>query len=356
MQVVMQWTGGKADVLRQALRMTIEGFAQHLKIAPRTVSNWRKFPKTVPQSAVQSALDEALERAPDRAKVQFALVMGEGGDPSNGLRLPDASGVDPDEQDRVRGVFRAPSRLDGATVEHLSRGLYAQRHAEDGLGARVMIGPITAQLDMLVSLLRDTSGPHQPALMQLVANWTTFVGWLHTALREFPAADARFVDAEGMSDEINDGELASTATSYQGYIALLQGRYRAAIRATTAAIGTPGAHSVQVAYDTLQAAQSYAGLGDVREAGNLLLQASDLVTIAGEPPESLYWYTKPFLRMNIGLTQHSIGRDRDAVESLTSGIAGLPPEQQGAEWMGEYRLALDHASEGADEAPAHEQD
>jgi hypothetical protein len=263
----------------------------------------------------------------------------------------DAVGPDPDERARMRGVLGAPSRLDAATVAHLTQGLSGQRHAEDSLGPAVMIGPMKAQLDMLTTVLRNASGPHKPALMHLVANWTTFIGWLHTALREYPEADATFATAEEMSDELGDGILASTATSYRGYLALLQGRYRAAIRDTAAALATPGAHPTQLAYDTLQSAQAHAGLDDVRGAKNLLHRASDLVTDAGEPPESLYWYTEPFLRMNIGLAQHAIGEYRDAADSIRSGIAELPADQQNAEWLDQYRRALDYATGQADGPP-----
>jgi tetratricopeptide (TPR) repeat protein len=116
-------------------------------------------------------------------------------------------------------------------------------------------------------------------------------------------------------------------------------------------LAAPGAHPVQIAYDTLQAAQAYAGLGDIREAKSLLHRASDLVTDAGEPPESLYWYTEPFLRMNIGLTQHAVGMHRDAVDSLTSGIDALPADQQNAEWLDEYQQALDYAEVARDGPP-----
>jgi hypothetical protein len=93
----------------------------------------------------------------------------------------------------------------------------------------------------------------------------------------------------------------------------------------------------------------------MREAKNLLHRASDLVTSAGEPPESLYWYTEPSLRMNIGLTQHAVGMHRDAVDSLTTGIAGLPADQQNAEWLDEYQEALNYA-EAATDAPPPSQD
>lgn len=45
-------------------------------------------------------------------------------------RTPDALGPNPDEQARIRSVLRAPSHLDGATVAHLTQGLYGQRRAE----------------------------------------------------------------------------------------------------------------------------------------------------------------------------------------------------------------------------------
>lgn len=328
--------------------MTKESFAEHLQVNVRTVGYWRARPETVPQSAVQKALDRALEGAPESAQAKFLLLLEGAGAQEGPLRSNLNTGLSPDERERVKGVLNAPARLDVATIGNLTQALYAQRHAEDSLGPGIMVAPMTAQLEAYESLLRESSGPHRTELVHLVANWTTFIGWLHTALREYPKADELFAKAEELSDEIGDGILASTATSYRGYIALLQGRYRAAARATTAALGTPGAHPTQVAYDTLQAGQAYARMGDLGEAKNLLHRASDLVTNAGDPPESLYWYTEPFLRMNIGLTQHSIGQHRDAVDSLSSGIAELPADQRSAQWVAEYQEALDLSHARAD--------
>jgi hypothetical protein len=75
-QVITSWTGGHADALRQALRMTNESFAEHLSVSARTVAYWRKRPGITPQPAAQETLDAALERAPDRAKAQFAMLVG----------------------------------------------------------------------------------------------------------------------------------------------------------------------------------------------------------------------------------------------------------------------------------------
>jgi tetratricopeptide (TPR) repeat protein len=367
MQVIAQWTGGHADALRRSLRMGNESFAHYLGVVPRTVANWRKTPEMIPQPRQQEILDTALDKAPERAKAQFATLVSEmssqavGTDPLSApvdtvAISPEARGLDPDEQARVRGVLLKPSRLDKATVANLTRVLYGQRHAEDTFGPGMLIVPMKAQLDTLVTVLREASGPHKDALMHLVADWMTFTGWLHTALREYPEADAEFAMSEEMSDELGDGILASNATSFRGYLAMLQGRHRAAIRATAAALGTPGVHPAQVAYDTLQMAQAYAGLGDVREAKRILHRASDVVTNAGEPPELVYWYTEPFLRMNIGLAQHAIGQYRDAVDSIRAGIAELPADQQNAEWVEDYRKALDCATGKSDAFPGNHPD
>ncbi len=47
MNMVASWTGGRADTLRQALRMTNEAFAEHLGVAVRTVAYWRARPDVI---------------------------------------------------------------------------------------------------------------------------------------------------------------------------------------------------------------------------------------------------------------------------------------------------------------------
>ena len=77
MDVVASWTGGHADALRQALRMTNEAFAEYLGVAVRTVAYWRKRSEIEPQPAMQAILDTALARAPERVRAQFWLLVAE---------------------------------------------------------------------------------------------------------------------------------------------------------------------------------------------------------------------------------------------------------------------------------------
>ena len=76
---------------------------------------------------------------------------------------------------------------------------------------------------------------------RLLAEWMSLVGWLHTAVRKDSRALALFADAEDLADEAGDGAIAATAASFRGYLARLQGRPRGAIRASAAALATPGA-------------------------------------------------------------------------------------------------------------------
>lgn len=196
-------------------------------------------------------------------------------------------------------------------------------------------------------VLRDASGPYRDDLGRVVAEWISFVGWLHTAVRLDDQAIDLFKRAEDLADDVGDGVTAAVATSFRGYVAQLQGNPRSVIRASAAAIATPGAHPTQQVMDMLLTAQGYADLGDKEQARRFLDQAADLAGDAGAPPRAVYWYTEPFFRLNIGLAQLAIGEYRDAATSLRSGIEDLPSDQRGADWLHPYQRALAEAEERA---------
>lgn len=74
MEIVEQWTGGRAAALQAAMRETNEGFAKLLDVAPRTVAAWRAHPDMVPSLEMQQLLDVAYERAPEAVRARFALL------------------------------------------------------------------------------------------------------------------------------------------------------------------------------------------------------------------------------------------------------------------------------------------
>jgi tetratricopeptide (TPR) repeat protein len=58
--------------------MTVEGFAEKLGTAVRTVANWESRPDIVPTLTLQEALDTALESAPAPVRARLALLLADG--------------------------------------------------------------------------------------------------------------------------------------------------------------------------------------------------------------------------------------------------------------------------------------
>jgi hypothetical protein len=154
MQVITSWTGGQADALRQALRMTNESFGEHLGVAARTVANWRKNPAIIPTPAVQETLDSALERAGDRAKAQFAALIGQAehdrpSDHVESFELPGGAllgaspGASPEFGDsdylqsirrHIREIVALDNRFGGADLVRLSTRFFRTIHKQLGTG------------------------------------------------------------------------------------------------------------------------------------------------------------------------------------------------------------------------------
>ncbi|SFT31845.1 NUDIX hydrolase [Streptomyces sp. ok210] len=74
MNVIDTWTGRTACALQAALRMTNEGFAEHLGVAVRTVAGWHRSPDIVPRPEMQLALDTIYERANEHVQRRFSLL------------------------------------------------------------------------------------------------------------------------------------------------------------------------------------------------------------------------------------------------------------------------------------------
>lgn len=78
MVAVQVWTGREACALRGALRLSVRAFAEHLGVAPRTVSKWEHFGEsTRPQPDTQAILDTALNQASPDAQLRFEVLLNE---------------------------------------------------------------------------------------------------------------------------------------------------------------------------------------------------------------------------------------------------------------------------------------
>lgn len=61
--VVGRWTGREIRALREALRMTVTAFAEHLGVSSKTVSGWERTGSMPLRMDTQAVLDETLTRA-----------------------------------------------------------------------------------------------------------------------------------------------------------------------------------------------------------------------------------------------------------------------------------------------------
>lgn len=243
-------------------------------------------------------------------------------------------------------------------VKALMDVLSAQRRLDDALGSAALLTPTLAQLESVRSLAGSAQGEVGKKLCGVTAEWMTFTGWLHASLRRDREAMALFAEAEELADEAGDPVTAALAMSFRGYVARQRENWPGVVRASIAARESPGAHYTQRVFDTLQAAQGYAGLSKVteshrysEEARRLLGQASDMIEdMTGdraEPPPAVYWYNQSFFRMNLGMAYYDLGYAAEAVENLTAGFSGLPEEHRKTEWAQEYRDVLRRATETA---------
>jgi DNA-binding transcriptional regulator YiaG len=73
---VGRWTGRESRALREALRMSVRVFAEHLGVGVSAVSGWEHRSTPAPPSlATQAVLDQALKLADADAKTRFCLIL-----------------------------------------------------------------------------------------------------------------------------------------------------------------------------------------------------------------------------------------------------------------------------------------
>lgn len=198
-------------------------------------------------------------------------------------------------------------------------------------------------------MLKGARGPHRDRLAEVASEFVQFGGWMLAQARRDSEAVELLNDALELADEIGNGTLAAQALNFKRYIARQQGRQQGVARWYYAAANTPGAHPAQRLGDILQAAAGTAALGET-DQGLRMVDEAELLTVkaaAVPPPETAYWLTPEFNRLNMGLCTLALGRYGEAADHLTTGLAGLPEELRDAPWSWEHKDALRRAKEAA---------
>ncbi|WP_067487736.1 hypothetical protein [Actinomadura hibisca] len=342
--------GARLRAERKARRLVVADLAEQFReVAPARVA--QRLPKLRDLERTIRGHEAGEHAVGPRYRMLYSAVFGvpeeelfaPPTEDAPSLWYPGEVGVTPDDDERLAAVAARPARLDAGTLEALTTVLSGQRRLEDAIGPEALRGPVAGQLTVILPMLRDVGGQLRTPLGRIAAEWSVYAGWLNAATGRDAEALALFGQAEDLADDFHDGTIAAIATSFRGYVARQQGRHRGVVRASRAALAAPGGHPTQRTFDLLQAAQGYAGLGDREQARRLLNEAAERARDDIEPPPAVYWYSEPFFQLNIGTVHRDIGEYADAAALLDEGLRGMPPDQQGAEWLAEYRDALDDA-------------
>lgn len=156
MDVVDTWTGHHASALRQALRLTNEGFADRIGTAVRTVAKWNAAPDMVLTVELQRALDTVLTQAPADVQSRFGLLLrGDAAPPPT--EVPPAPDLPADEHtsaaldwlDRAAGwtAGTSRSRVAGRLAIVSQAGIERQRAARTNLSREAVAGSLAAYYD-----------------------------------------------------------------------------------------------------------------------------------------------------------------------------------------------------------------
>lgn len=318
--------------LREEADLRQSQLARQAYISQPSLSRYESGHQT-PDAATAQQLDELLGAGGE-------LLLLASGDPT-----PDV--LTPDDQERLDRVMESPHRLDGATVTTLADLLAAHRRLDDHLSPEILIPAARTQSETITTLVRQGTGQYRADLAEVAAEYVQFVGWLLAETRNDQAALRVLEIAEHAADEIGNGVLAAQAANFKGYLARQRRDWHRVARWFLTEHYTPGASVHQRLGAATQAAQGCAELGDSDTALRLLEVAHSLLDESAQqpPPRTAYWLNPNFHRLQLGLTNLSMGRADVAADHLADGLDNLPPDQQAAEWTGEFRDALATANQ-----------
>src|SRR5215470_6820918 len=197
MATVRTWSGREARALREALRLSVRGFAAYLGVNERTVTKWEAGGISVrPRPELQAALDTALEQASGEAVARFETTIRTGhGQPSvKNCALP-ALGRSSALQDLGQAVSIAAHEstelLAWAELENVGELTLEQLHSEVRRISHAYLKAPTVPLFRRTCQLRDRAftlldGRHRPSRardLHAAAGWSlTVLAWMSVDL------------------------------------------------------------------------------------------------------------------------------------------------------------------------------
>ncbi len=261
----------------------------------------------------------------------------------------------PDEFERFERALAHPRRTDAAVVEHLRRMLAEQRRAEDALGARRLLPPVLAQIEVTGGLARDARSPVRRELLEVGSHYRQFAAWMAQDAMDTAGAQRHYDAAMEAAQEIGDADMITSVLSLKSHLAWSVGNAARAVGLAEAGQRTPGRVSDAVlGLIAQQEARGHALDGDDDATERALDRSTALTHAAAEHPEDappwVYFAGPDRLAYQRGVAYVELGRHGEAAPLLAAALNALDGGYDRAQ--ARYAAVLALALAGAGEADA----
>ncbi|MGH3852831.1 MAG: helix-turn-helix transcriptional regulator [Pseudonocardiaceae bacterium] len=334
---------------RKAAGHTQEGLAAELHVDRSTVIRWEAG-----DHAPLPYLRPKLARLLGRSQEQLQKLIDDDSDirpQSHGQigtdEIPVVAPADPDEFTRFSAVLANPQRTDAAVVEHFARVLAEQRCAEDTLGARRLLGPVLAQIQVIDVLIRQVRSPVRTAVLEVKAHYEEFAGWMRQDATDSAGALRHYDVAMDAAQEIGDADMITSVLSLKSHLAWADNNAARAIELAVVGQREPQRVSAAVlALIAQQEARGHALDGDVDATERALDRSAELTYSAAEHPEDappwVYFHGPQRLAFQRGVAYVELGRHAEAAPLLSTALESLPDcyERDRARYAAQLALAL----------------
>jgi hypothetical protein len=330
MQVIATWSGSRADLLRQAFRMTNESYAEHLGVHVRTVANWRGNPEVIPRPAVQEILDAALERAPDRVKAQFAMLIGgaESGNHGTGhvesfetslnsTSSPEIEGSELLESinSHIHEIVALDNRFGGADLLKLSTRFF--RNLRDQLGAGSFDPRLERDLHSAAGELAEVVG------------WLAYDAEAHDLCRRMNQESLYFTRLAG------DKTVELLTLQNSSMHAAAEGRPREALRIARSVLEGDYKLSPRIkALFITRKARALAQSGDESALG-LLPEVRDLYLngVSDTDPAWAWWIDDRELAWHEAMVRRDLGLSGEAIDHFERSVMATPADEIRSQYL-----------------------
>lgn len=365
MTTVRRWTGSETRALRQAMRMSIRGFASYLGVGVRTVAGWESSAGVSPRPEMQAALDTALARASDEVKARFALTLDTGRPEPHPIRPGAVVGapsallaprewnrhttgelaaflagdtdvddhaalrlahewriVDPPQVTEVHAGRRVGERLARVIEERIE----ALRRMDDVLGGGEVHDLVHRELRVTLDLLRGASYPEKTGrrLLGAVADLCQLAGWVAGDAGLYPIAERYYLGGVSAAHAADDRPLAAHLLSSLAYQKANVGDPREAVllarSAEQGAVEATSGRTRALLYGRI--AWASARCGDAPAVDRALVKVDQALetTEAEAEPSWLYWLDRDEAQIMAGRCMTELRRAAPAVKLLEDAI------------------------------------